>query len=371
MELRKFEKLGITTSLLGFGCMRFPQTPDGKIDEIRSMQMIDEAWNAGVTYYDTAYPYHDGLSEAFVGKAMKKYNREDYTLATKLPIWLVKEKSDVRKYFEEQLERLQTDYIDLYLIHAMDRKKFDTVKNCDVVQVLCELKKEGKIRGIGFSFHDEYEVYDEIVHYHDWDFCQLQINYVDTEIQAGMKGYEVAKELGIPVIVMEPVKGGLLANLSPDLNGMLHELNPNVSIASYAFRWVASHSNVITILSGMSTEEQVRDNIKTFSCYEPMTEKEFVVIDQVADKIKARVQNGCTGCQYCLPCPVGINIPYCFDLWNRKHMFPGSERPVTEFAQIKEEHKPSNCILCGKCEKACPQKIEIREDLKKVSEDLS
>lgn len=211
MEKRKMENLGIETSLLGFGCMRFPVTAEGKIDEPLAEQMMDKAIAAGVNYIDTAYPYHGGESETFVGKVLSKYDRSSFYLATKLPCWNVKEKEDVMKLFEEQLGKLQTDYIDFYLMHALNKDSFHRMAEMGVVEILEGLKAEGRIRYLGFSFHDGYEAFEEILNYRDWDFCQIQLNYMDAESQAGLKGYRLTEEKKIPLVIMEPVKGGSLA----------------------------------------------------------------------------------------------------------------------------------------------------------------
>ena len=211
MEKRKMEKLGIETSLLGFGCMRFPKRADGEIDEEQAQKMLDRALEAGVNYIDTAYPYHDGKSEPFVGRALKKHDRSSYYLATKLPVWLVNSVEDAERIFAQQLERLQTDYIDFYLLHAMNKGMWDKMLKLGVVDFCQRLKDEGKIRYLGFSFHDSYEVFEEMIGAHDWDFCQIQLNYMDAEEQAGMKGYLLTEQKQIPLVIMEPVKGGSLA----------------------------------------------------------------------------------------------------------------------------------------------------------------
>lgn len=371
MEKRKLEKLGVETSLLGFGCMRFPVTPEGKIDENLAEQMLDKAIAAGVNYIDTAYPYHNGESEPFVGKALKKYDRNSLYLATKLPLWFVHSVADAERIFQEQLERLQTGYIDFYLMHAVNKSRWDEMLKLGVVDYLEQLKKEGKIRYLGFSFHDSYQVFEEVLNYRDWDFCQIQFNYMDEDEQAGMKGYKLAEEKQVPLVIMEPIKGGTLATFGEDLTARFRALDPEASTASYALRWVGSLPGVKVILSGMSTMEQVEDNLKTFGDFKALSEKEYETIDEVVKTLKSRVQNGCTGCRYCMPCPAGVNIPGNFKLWNTYHTYQNYnvvkwswEEEMGEAAQAK------NCISCGKCEKVCPQKISIREDLKKVQEDL-
>ncbi len=371
MEKRKLEKLGVETSLLGFGCMRFPTTAEGKIDESEAEKMLDKAIAAGVNYIDTAYPYHGGDSEPFVGRALKKYDRKSLYLATKLPLWQVQSVEDARKIFFNQLERLQTDYIDFYLLHAINKGRWDEMLKLGVVDFCEQMQKEGKIRYFGFSFHDSYETFEEILNYRDWDFCQIQLNYIDTDEQAGMKGYKLAEEKQVPLVIMEPIKGGTLAAFAEDLTSKFRELDPVASTASFALRWVGSLPNVKVILSGMSTMEQVDDNLNTFTDFKALSEKEHDTINEVVEILRSRVQNGCTGCRYCMPCPAGVNIPGNFKLWNTYHTYQNYN--VVKWSWEKElgdAGQAKNCIQCGKCEKACPQKIQIREDLKKVQIDL-
>ncbi len=371
MELKKMEKLGIETSLLGFGCMRFPTNAEGKIDRPLAQEMLDKAIAAGVNYIDTAYPYHNGESELFVGEALKKYDRASYYLATKLPVWFVKSVEDVDKYFNEQLEKLQTDYVDFYLLHAMGLSRWKEMVELGVVERLEELKAEGKIRYLGFSFHDSYEAFEEMLCARDWDFCQIQLNYMDTNEQAGMKGYKLAEERNIPLVIMEPIKGGMLANFGADIKKKFAELNPEASVASFALRWVASLPNVKVVLSGMSTMEQVEDNLKTFVDFKPLSEEEAKGIDEIVNIINSRVQNGCTGCGYCMPCPAGVNIPKNFRVWNTYHMYQSYDAVRWNWeTEMKDCEKAKNCVECGMCEAACPQALSIREDLKKVQEDL-
>lgn len=371
MEKRKMEKLGIETSLLGFGCMRFPKNADGSIDEPETERMLDKAMAEGVNYIDTAYPYHEGNSENVVGRILKKYDRSSFYLATKLPVWLVNTAEDVDKYLEEQLSKLQTDYIDFYLMHAMDRKRWDKMLEVGCVKRLEELKAEGKIRYLGFSFHDSYEVFEDMLNYRDWDFCQIQLNYMDAQEQAGLKGYRLTERKNVPLIIMEPVKGGLLAAFSDDITAKLRALDENASSASFALRWVGSLPNVKVILSGMSTMEQVEDNLKTFAEFRALSAEEAKVIDEVTAALKGRVQNGCTGCRYCMPCPAGVDIPGCFSVWNNYHVYQNYHIVKWKWEEdLGEAHQAKNCVKCGKCEKACPQKLSIRQDLEKVQADL-
>lgn len=371
MEMRTMEKLGIQTSLLGFGCMRFPVLENGEINEPEAERMIDKAVATGVNYIDTAYPYHGGKSEIVVGKVIQKYVRSSFYLATKLPCWNISVLEDVDRLLNEQLSKLQTEYIDFYMMHAMNKDLFTKMAELGVVDRLMELKAEGKIRNVGFSFHDSYEAFDYIIHYADWDFCQIQLNYMDTEDGPGMRGYELAEKMGIPLIIMEPIKGGSLACFADDVTSIFRKMDAEASVASYALRFVGSLPNVKVILSGMTTMEQVEDNLKTFTNFKPLSEAEKSMIEEVVKVIKSRVQNGCTGCRYCMPCPVGVDIPGNFSVWNTYHMYQNYNVVRWNWeVQVGESKQAKNCIKCGKCEKACPQKLSIREDLEKVQADM-
>lgn len=362
-----FAKLGVESSRLGFGCMRFPVNEDRSINEVEAQRLLDTAIAGGVNYIDTAYPYHDEKSEEFVGRALQKYDRGDYLLATKLPMWEVERREDVRRILEEQLEKLRTDHIDFYLLHAVDKERWEKILELDVLQELEKVREEGKIRFIGFSFHDEFEVFEEIIRYRPWDFCQIQFNYVDTDLQAGLNGYYLAEELGIPMVVMEPVKGGSLARLPEELEKIFREADPDRSVSSWAFRYVASHPNVKVILSGMTTMEQVEDNLSTLNYDEPLTEEEMRAIEQVTKEYKARLNNGCTACEYCMPCPFGLKIPQNFKLWNNAGVYEDVEANRLKYLELESEERAANCQECGQCETKCPQSIPIIEDMKKVA----
>jgi hypothetical protein len=371
MEYREMKNTGITPSLLGFGCMRFPLLENGKIDRSKAEEMMDTAIREGVTYIDTAYPYHEQESELFVGEVLKKYKRDSYLLATKCSLWYIETPEDTVKMFENQLNRLQVQYFDFYLIHSLSKDLWDKALKLGVLDYLLEMKKQGKIRQLGFSFHDEFEVFEEIIRYTDWDFCQIQLNYIDTEIQAGMKGYHLAKELGIPLIVMEPIKGGTLAKLSDDMEAKFKNLNPQGSLSSWALRWVASLDNVKVILSGMTTMEHVKDNLNTFNNFAKLNEVEQNTVKEVADMIHARKKNGCTGCNYCMPCPYGVNIPRNFRIWNDLGVFGDEKKAkLRYFTHCPPEQRSDMCQWCGACEPLCPQNIPIREDLKKMTEEF-
>lgn len=372
MEYRKMENIGIRTSLLGFGCMRFPTNADGSINEEDTLAMIDRAYQAGVTYYDTAYPYHGGKSEVVTGKALDRYPRDSYYLATKLPVWAIKTLEDVERIFQEQLTRLHKEYVDFYLLHALNKERWKTVKELGIFKVCEKLRKDGKIKYIGFSFHDDYEAFEEILTSYQWDFCQIQLNYMDKDTQATLKGVELAKKLGIPMVIMEPVKGGSLAKLpSEGVDSLFKEARPEASTASWALRYVGSIDNVKVVLSGMSTMEQVEDNLSTFGKFEPLSDAERGIIDKVADTLRQRVQNGCTGCRYCMPCPAGVDIPKCFSIWNTYHIYENENEAKWNWTNgIDDSAKAINCIRCGKCEQVCPQHIGIREDLARLQMEL-
>ncbi len=371
MELREFQNLGIKTSLLGFGCMRYPKKQDGSIDEKIAAKMIDSAYQNGVNYFDTAYVYHEGNSEIFTGKALDRYERSSYYLATKLPCWLVEKAEDAECLFNEQLKKLHKDYIDFYLLHALNRDSFDKMVKLGVLEVMDRLKAEGKIKYLGFSFHDNYDAFEHILRFRKWDFCQIQLNYMDTEEQAGMKGYELAEELEIPLVIMEPVKGGSLARLPEDAAVHLTKREAGKSDASWALRWVGSLPNVKVILSGMSNEEQVQDNLNTFRDFQALNEEDKKAIEEAAKTLKSRVKNGCTGCAYCMPCPAGVDIPKNFSIWNSYGMYNNEgELNWLWSNDIDDKAKAKNCVECGQCEDACPQKLNIRVDLKTLQQEI-
>ena len=356
-------------SLLGLGCMRFPLNEDGTIDEAQAEAMIGRALNAGINYIDTAYK---GESEPFLGRALKKYPRNSFYLATKLPVWLVNSVEDAERLFKEQLSRLQTKYIDYYLLHALDAGRWEKLVKEGIIEWAEAKKASGKIRHLGFSFHDTYPVFREILTYRQWDFCQIQYNYIDTQVQAGDKGYELAAKMGVPMVIMEPVKGGRLANLPEEAKEALNEADPDRSAASWALRWVGSHENVKVILSGMSSMEQLEDNLETFGKFQPLTEAEEEAVEKAADLIRSRVKNGCTSCRYCMPCPFGVNIPEMFSIWNNCAMFDEEEKAKKAYAEQKVQDASADlCKKCGACEKACPQGLSIRADLEKVAKELN
>lgn len=366
MKVSKF--LNNDISLLGFGCMRFPVDENNKINEVEASKMLDYAIEHGVNYLDTAYPYHDGESERFLGRYLKKYDRKSYYLASKFPIWLCNKKEDIRKLFFEQLDKLQVKYLDFYLVHAMNKDRFNKLKELDIYNELNKLREEGYIRYIGFSFHDEYEVFEQIITSYPWDFCQIQYNYLDRDIQAGDKGVALAEKLNIPIIIMEPLKGGNLSSFAPNINELFYKLDKNKSISSYAFRFLYSKDHIKVILSGMSSLEQVIDNVNTFSNLTTLNKKEEEVIEKVRDIELKKLKVPCTNCKYCMPCPFGVNIPLNFKIYNDYYKFNNLITSKQEYSHLNEKEKSINCKNCQSCIKKCPQHINIPAFLSNISE---
>lgn len=366
---------------LGFGCMRLPVINGDmeQIDDELFCKMIDSYMEQGFTYFDTAYPYHNQKSEGAVKRCLvNRYPREKFYLADKMPMWLVKEYADYGKRFEEQLERCGVEYFDFYLLHAMNKERLKEAEKIGAFQFVQEMKEAGKIKHIGFSFHDTAEVLDEILIKHpEMEFVQLQINYFDWESEGvqSRKCYETAVKHGVPVIVMEPVKGGNLASLAPEAATVLDALNPDeagkskVSYASYAVRYVASLEHVFMVLSGMSDLEQLVDNTSYMRNFEPLTETEQDAIKKVVEELEKLPTIPCTKCRYCVDgCPQKINIPGVFQAYNRVIQFGDNAVSRRNYDMAVEGHGlPSSCVECGVCEEQCPQHLEIRELLKTIT----
>ena len=369
MQYRK-DKYGNDISALGYGCMRFTKKGNSA-DLDKAEKEVMAAIEAGVNYFDTAYVYAG--NEVAVGEILhRNHCREKINLATKLPHYLIKSIDGVEKMFQEELRRLQTDYIDYYLMHMLtDIPTWEKLKKLGMEEWIREKKASGQIRQIGFSYHGNSAMFCQLVDAYDWDFCQIQYNYVDTDIQAGDKGYELTAELGIPLVIMEPVKGGSLATLPDAVTEPFKDYKPNSSISSWALRWVASKSNVKVVLSGMTTMEQVEDNLNTFENFTPLNLKEKEIVADVATAIKQRTKNGCTGCAYCMPCPFGVNIPQNFRIWNDLSMYENKEQAKRAyFNDLEEDARADHCQKCGKCEEVCPQAMSIRDDLERVKETM-
>lgn len=383
MLYRELGKTKERVSVLGFGCMRLPIIGGDptKIDEAKATAMLRHAIDAGVNYVDTAYPYHGtgmgqpGQSEPFVGRALRDGYRQKVKLATKLPSWLVRTRADMDRLLNEQLARLETDYIDFYLVHSLNVQSWENLKNLGVGEFLDQALRDGRIKHAGFSFHDKVDLFKEIVDYYDWSFCQIQYNYLDENFQAGKDGLEYAAARGLGVVIMEPLRGGKLAQNLPEVaQAAFDQAQVKRSPAEWALRWVWNHPEVGVLLSGMSTMEQVVENLKVAdeAVANSLTEQEVDIVDRVKRVFKERIKVDCTSCGYCMPCPAGVNIPANFARYNEYHVFGDPESKDTYkkmyHTWVKPEFRASQCAECGKCEEHCPQAISIIEHLKGVKE---
>ncbi len=373
MRYRNFGKLTWKVSALGFGAMRLPVIDDdaAKIDESEAIKMIRYAIDHGVNYVDTAYMYHQGKSEALVAKVLQNGYREKVKIATKMPTWLVNSQQDMDKYLEEQLQRLGTP-IDFYLLHGLNGERWEKLKALDVTGWAEDKISGGKFCHLGFSFHDGYDVFKDIIDgYKNWTLCQIQYNYVDADCQAGTKGLKYAASKGLAVVVMEPVAGGRLA-LKPakPVFDVFAKAEVKRTQAEWALLWVWNHPEVSIALSGMSNMQQVEENVKTAECSGPnlLTETELDFIDQVTRKYKELGFIDCSGCKYCQPCAEGVNIPAVLALMNEyytKNML--NEVKTKYWERIAPENQAKRCVRCGKCEELCPQHLPIRNFLRSAA----
>jgi len=364
VSTKKYKNLDI--SVIGFGCMRLPQK-DGEPDIEKTQEMVDYAMEHGINYYDTAWFYHGGKSELAVGEVMKKHPRNSYYLADKMPLRILKDKSEVIPTFEEQLKKCQTDYFDFYLAHNINKREWKTLKNCDVYEQLLQQKKNGKIKYLGFSIHDTPELLEEVVNTYKWDFVQLPINPIDWKVVDAKKQYEIATKAGLPVVVMNPLKGGQLSTLTEKAVDILKAANPDVSPSSWSLRYSASLPNVFVVLSGMTQMEHVVDNVKTFTNFKPLTEKEQEVLANAIATYNSSGAISCTYCQYCTGCPIGIDIPKNFLIYNQYKANNRKERFIIAYEAIKEENRADKCIKCGICKPKCPQQLDIPTLLKDIA----
>ncbi len=369
------DRYGNRISVLGYGCMRFTQS-GGKIDLNKAEKEIMEAYHAGVNYYDTAYVYPG--SEDALGRILEKNQiRDKIYIATKLPHYLIKKADSMEKYFTEQLRRLRTDHVDFYLMHMLtDVKTWDRLKALGIIEWLKAKKESGAIRQIGFSYHGNTEMFCELLEAYDWDFCQIQYNYLDEHTQAGRKGLHAAAAKKIPVIIMEPLRGGKLVAQLPEEAKKLFEAYPvRRTPAQWAFRWLWNQPEVTCVLSGMNSVEMVKENVKTASKVQvgEFTQADEELLHKVVQAINARVKVGCTGCRYCMPCPNNVDIPGTFAAYNRRYT-DGRRAAVIEYLMCtgirKDSSAASQCIECGKCEAHCPQHIAIRQELKNARKEL-
>ena len=367
MEYRLFGKTNEKVSSLGFGCMRFPTDANGNIAEKEAIDMIHYAIDNGVNYFDTAYFYHNGKSEELVGKALAGDLRKKVFIATKMPVALVKKEEDFDIFFNEQLRRLNTDYIDFYLLHALDKEGWkDVVIKYDFLSKIKNLKEKGLIKHIGFSFHDDLDTFKMIVDsFDEWEFCQIQLNYLDTEHQAGIEGLEYAYSKGLGVVIMEPLRGGKLANVPERVKEILPKDVSNVECA-LDFLW--DRKEVAVVLSGMSSFHQVKDNIvyANRASVGMMCHNTKNILEYAKEVYRKSAFVPCTACGYCMPCPMGIDIPKIYDIYNKTAL--GRIKNIKEKEYILLDSKADKCIKCGKCENVCPQGIKATEFMPKIEE---
>lgn len=368
MIYKKFKEEKL--SLLGFGTMRLPLDAEGKVDEAQVEDMVKYAMEHGVNYFDTAYPYHDGESERIIGRILSKYPRESFYLADKFPGHQIFDDYTPERFFEEQLERCQVEYFDFYLLHNVYEKSIHTYKNPDwkIVDYLLEQKKNGRIKHLGFSTHGSMEIMKEIIEYcqGELEFCLIQLNYLDWTLQGAKEKYEMLESMGIPVWVMEPVRGGKLAKLSQEKESLLREKRPEESTPAWAFRFLQDLPNVYMVLSGMSAMEHMADNVKTFEEYKPLSEEERQLLFDFAEGMKTSVP--CTSCQYCVAgCPKGLDIPKLISIYNELKYMPTVNASM-RIEAMDVDKQPGACISCGKCTRVCPQGIKIPEIMKELPE---
>ncbi len=376
MLYRKMNKVTPELSILGFGCMRLPIKKDGHIDQKQAAEMLRYAIDKGVNYVDTAYPYHNGESEPFLGNALKDGYREKVNLATKLPSWMIKSRKDMDRCLKEQLRRLRTDHIDFYLVHGLVKPFWDNLYQLGVTEFLDDAISDGRIKYAGFSFHDKVEVFKEIVDAYDWTFCQIQYNFMNEEYQAGTEGLRYASDKGLGIVVMEPLLGGMLTKDIPSITAVWKKAPVQRSLSEWALRWVWDHPEVTVVLSGMSALPQVVQNVSFASKGLPdlLSQEELNLIEEVKAEYKKRIKVPCTGCRYCMPCPSNVSIPECFEMYNTACMFDAPEVAKINYKIALggmfggNSGFASQCQECGKCEELCTQGIPIREHIKKVAE---
>lgn len=376
MEYRQFKNLKLKASLLGFGTMRLPVLDENpkNINENEAIKLIRCAIDEGVNYVDTAYMYHGGNSETVVGKALKDGYREKVFIADKMPVWFAKSEEEVYQIFDKQLERLDVDCIDFYLIHSVTRPIWKIANKYNIFKFLEKKKAEGKIKYIGFSFHDQKDFFKEVVDSYDWDFCQIQFNYMDANYQAGLEGLKYAGSKNIPVVIMEPLKGSRLAIDPPKVVAEIWDRYPTKrSPADWALKWIANFPEVKVILSGMTTIEQLKENISILSNMKPdsMKPEELDLIDKVKNTYSDLIKVNCSECHYCMPCPSKVNIPKIFSLYNEMFLYDTNDLTLKDYNTfVPSKQRPSACVECGQCEEHCPQQLPIIRLLKEAEKVL-
>ena len=377
MKYRDFGKTGVKVSVLGFGCMRLPllEGTDGEVDFELSREMIRYGIDNGINYIDTAWPYHNGQSEDITGRSLADGYREKVYLATKLPIWLVNSREDMDSFLDKQLARLGTDYIDFYLIHSLKKGAWEKMVDLGLFDFMDKAKASGRIKHIGFSYHDELPLFKEIVDAYDWEFCQIQYNFMDTEYQAGLEGLEYAAGKGLGIIIMEPLRGGSFLKNIPDDIRAIWDSSPEVkSPADAALRYIWDHPAVCTVLSGMSEMKHVTENLASADRADAnaLSAAELSVIEKVREVYKSRIIASCTNCKYCMPCPSGVDIPENLTVLNNTSIYNSVEQFRFGYKNFfDDEKKADKCTECGQCEEICPQHINIIECLKQLDGMMS
>ena len=376
MKYRTMGKLGIEASAFGLGCMRFngAASGDSTIDEQKAISLIRRAIDGGVTYIDTAYVYLGKTSETVLGKALRDGYRDKVTIATKVPSSAVHDHVSMEALLAEELGKLQTDHIDFYLMHGINREKWEYFKSIGAPEFFDEMKKAGKIRYKCFSFHGPYEDFEYILQDSNWDMVQIQYNFMDVDRQAGTKGLELAGRLGIPVVIMEGLLGGRLSKAPDNVQALYDAFPVKRSPVEWAFRWLCNHPEVSVVLSGCNEAEQIDENLRIFDTVGAgiMPEEELRLMDDVRAAYLSRTKTGCTGCKYCMPCPNGVNIPGIFTAWNNVSLYNTDPAQDYGLRQIKEKGMGADkCIQCGACEAACPQHLPIIESLQQAWTELN
>ncbi len=376
MKYRTMGKLGIRSSAFGLGCMRFNGAASGDsiIDEQKAVALIRQAIDGGVSYLDTAYVYLDKTSEIILGKALQDGYREKVTIATKMPMEAVHNREEMEALLAEELRKLQTDHVDFYLMHGINREKWEYFKSIGAPEFFDDMKKAGKIRFKCFSFHGPYDQFEYILNDWDWDMVQIQYNFMDVNNQAGTRGLELAGSKGIPVVIMEGLLGGRLSKAPENVQALYDAFPVKRSAVEWAFRWLCNHPEVSVVLSGCNEPEQIAENLRIFDSVEPgiMDEAELKLMEDVRAAYLSRTKIGCTGCRYCMPCPNGVNIPGIFSVWNNHSLYGIDPKKDWGMRRILSGNAGADqCVGCGACEAACPQHLDIIEQLQKAWEDLN